>query len=339
MSPVLTVCCLLLGLSLHLSARTWTNAKGQSVEGDFVRMDGEDHVVLKINSKEHRMAVSTLSEADQEWLNEQSEGTTENKPKNESPGKVSLLGVTLKPGPNVIPFDTSNYPFEDKNKEHSAKSVIHLHLPKGFDPTKQYNLMVTLGTSSGKNSKQSNSMRHFGAPGVAKGWVVMTSDSVKGRPPNYGLQWRITMIDAALDVLNEEWPASVDWNIAAGGSSGGAKAAQGVLACMGSKSYGSRRIAGLFLTGCNEEVYSQMDRSDSPSRKSSGNVAVFFSQGKGDKVAPPSSAKNVLDRLKKEGIRTQNYVEFQGGHGVHAPHVAAAFKWLGEHCAKLDAEL
>lgn len=328
---------LLLGLSLHLSARTWTNQKGQSVEGDFLHMTDDEHVILKIRDKEHRMALTELSEEDQKWLEKHLEESTKEEPKKPK-GQVTLLGVPVKPGPNVVPFDTSSYPFEEKNKAHSAKSNIHLFLPEGFDPTKQYNIMVTLGTSSGKNSKQSNSMRHFGAPGASKGWVVMTSDSVKGRPPNYGLLWRITMIDAALDTLNAEWPASVNWNLAAGGSSGGAKAAQGVLACMGSKKYGNRPIAGLFLTGCNQEVYSTVDRSESPSRKSSGNVAVFFSQGKNDKIAPPSTTKQVLDILKKEGIRKQNYVEFQGGHGVHAPHVLAAFTWLGEHCAELDAE-
>lgn len=308
------------------------------MEGEFLRRDGDAHVVLEIRNKEHRMAIADLSEEDQQWIKEQVEEPAEGEPKKGPAGQVTLLGVPVKPGLNVVPFDTSSYPFDDKNKAHSAKSNIHIFLPEGFDPTKQYNIMVTLGTSSGKNSKQSNSIRHFGAPGAAKGWVVMTSDSVKGRPPNYGLMWRITMIDAALDVLNEEWPASVEWNLAAGGSSGGAKAAQGVLACMGSKEYGSRRIAGLFLTGCNEELYSKMDRSTSPSRKASGNVAVFFSQGKNDKVAPPSAAEQVLDGLKKEGIRKQNYVEFNGGHGVHAPHIAAAFTWLGEHCAELDAE-
>jgi len=330
-----TTTCVFLGLALSLSARTWTNKEGRSVEGDFLRMDGDTHVVLKIGTREHRMPLADLSEKDQEWIKEHqaSDGDAEEKG---SPGEASLLGVKIKTGLNEIPFDTSSYSFSKKNQDHSAKSKILLHVPEGFDPSKQYNLMVTLGTTSGANSKQANSLRHFAKPGVAKGWVVMTSDSVKGRPPEYGLRWRVTMIDAALDVLNEEWPASLEWNLAAGGSSGGAKAAQGVLACMGSKKYGERPIAGLFLTGCNEEVFSKAE--ESCSRKMASKVAVFFSQGKNDKVAPPWTAKKVLETLKKEGIREQNYVEFAGGHGVHAPHVAMAFRWLGEHCATLDAE-
>ncbi len=325
--------CLLAAVFLPpLSARTWTNRKGQSVEGDLVRMDGDAHVLVKIGIKEHRLAVSSLSEADQKWLKEHQQ---EEKQSGGS-GEATLLGVKIKKGRNEIPMDTSSYPFSDENREHSAKSTIFLYVPEGFDPTKKYNLMLTLGTTSGKGSKQGNSIRHFADPGIANGWVVMTSDNVNGRPPDYSLEWRVEMIDAALDVLNKEWPASLEWNICAGGSSGGAKAAQGVLAVMGSKQYGNRRIAGLFLTGCNQQVYTWGEGSSKPSRKTTRNVAVFFSQGKNDKTAPPDRAKLVLEELKDTGIRTQKYVEFDGGHGVHAPHIAEAFRWLGEHCAGLE---
>lgn len=34
----------------------------------------------------------------------------------------------------------------------------------------------------------------------------------------------------------------------------------------------------------------------------------------------------IMDTLKKEGIREQKYVEFDGGHGVHKPHITEVFK-------------
>lgn len=316
--------------TLMSQARTWTNTKGREIEGDFVRLDGATHVIVKIKEKEHRIALTDLSKKDQKWLEEQSH-------KKAAPAEVSLLGVPIKAGRNVIPLDTSGYPFEEKNKAHSAKSKIFLFVPEGFDPSRQHNIMVTLGTSSGKGSKQSNSLRHFTEAGLANGWIVMTSDSVKGRPPNYSLEWRITMIDAALDTLNAEWPASIDWHLAAGGSSGGAKAAQAVLSHMGSKKYGERKISGLFLTGCNYATYNIGDRSSQSSKKKSSNVALFYSQGVKDNLAPPSTTKRVLDAIKKEGVRTQKVIDHQGGHSVYKPHVAEAFKWLTTHCAELDS--
>ena len=125
------LCYLLLSLTLSLSAKTWTNNKGQSVEGEFIRMDGDDQVVLMIGTKEHSMPLSDLSEDDQKWISEHQKESSKKSP----PGKASLLGVALKPGANTIPLDTSSYPFSDKNKQHSAKSKILLHLPEGFDPT------------------------------------------------------------------------------------------------------------------------------------------------------------------------------------------------------------
>src|SRR5262245_47352323 len=46
--------------------RTWTNRDGKSVEGDFVRLDGET-VVLLVGGKEARVPLANLSDGDQAY--------------------------------------------------------------------------------------------------------------------------------------------------------------------------------------------------------------------------------------------------------------------------------
>jgi hypothetical protein len=46
--------------------RTWTSRNGRTVEGDFVRLDG-DHVVLAVSGKEVRVLLANLSDGDQAY--------------------------------------------------------------------------------------------------------------------------------------------------------------------------------------------------------------------------------------------------------------------------------
>ncbi len=57
------------------SGRMWTNLEGRSIEGEFVRLDG-DAVILKIYGKETRVLLSNLREADRAAAEDLAEGKT-----------------------------------------------------------------------------------------------------------------------------------------------------------------------------------------------------------------------------------------------------------------------
>jgi hypothetical protein len=63
-------CLSLLAVCLFIPApawgRTWTSRDGRTLEGDFVKLDGEQ-VVLSINSKEVRVSLANLSDGDQAY--------------------------------------------------------------------------------------------------------------------------------------------------------------------------------------------------------------------------------------------------------------------------------
>jgi len=363
-SKIIVTTLTLILLPATLSARTWTNDKGKSIQADFVRKAGEDHVVLKIKGKEHRIYIWSLSKEDRAWIeenkdagpttsadtsddSEKSDKSNETKtdtsppkktnPKPSGDGAISatLLGVELKVGRNEIPMDTSEYDFSKDNIEHSKESKIILYLPGGFNPEEQYKLMFTSASSSGK-AAQGGSIGPFGNVGIKNGWVVMTADSVKGRPPNFSMNYRLQMLDAAFDYMHAEWPASKTWKIAGAGHSGGAKCAQTLLMNLGSRTWGSHHVVGLLLSGCNECYLSVDRRSHSVGRSDKRKVAVYLSQGKKDTIAKPDSSKRVMETIKKEhGMRIQKYVIHDGGHSISREHVDEAFQWIGAHADAL----
>ena len=52
------------------SARTWTNLEGGKIEAEFVRMDGNDKVVVNKGGKEYTIPISNLVEENRAWLRE-----------------------------------------------------------------------------------------------------------------------------------------------------------------------------------------------------------------------------------------------------------------------------
>ena len=353
----------LLTCSTSVHARTWTSAKGKAIQGDFVRTVGDDYVILKIKKKERRIYVWYLSKEDRKWIEENKDssgkssttsdtsGDNEAKPadfpKKSNPQKTNkqaigggaisatLNGVELKVGRNEIPMDTSKQSFAKENIDHSQKSKIILYLPEGFDPANQYKLMFTSASSSG-SAAQGGSIGPFGKVGIKHGWVVMTADSILGRPPEVGMNYRLQMLDAAFDVMHAEWPASKTWKIAGAGSSGGAKAVQSLLMNLGSRTWGEHHIVGLFLSGCNQCCLDVKKRSHTTGRVQKRQVAVYLSQGKKDTIATPESSKRVMETIKKEhGMRNQKYVYHDGGHGMSSEHIDEAFQWIGVHADTL----
>jgi ankyrin repeat protein len=64
-SLALLVACL---LSSGASARTWTDSQGRKIEGDYVRMADDAHVIVRKDGKELTLEVAKLGDADRQWL-------------------------------------------------------------------------------------------------------------------------------------------------------------------------------------------------------------------------------------------------------------------------------
>jgi len=69
---------LVIALSLPAAARSWTNSEGTTIEADFVSADGQT-VRLRIRGKVTNYPLEKLSQADRDWIAEQSAGPEDEK--------------------------------------------------------------------------------------------------------------------------------------------------------------------------------------------------------------------------------------------------------------------
>ena len=92
------------------------------------------------------------------------------------------------------------------------------------------------------------------APGyrfaTADGWVVLATDANIHLAKDT-ISWRAALLSAGLDLLHHDWPASKAWPVVFAGLSGGAKCSEWMSAIFAPTH--SLRIAGIFLTGINDD--------------------------------------------------------------------------------------
>ncbi|MEN8695342.1 MAG: SHD1 domain-containing protein [Akkermansiaceae bacterium] len=82
-------------IQMCASARTWTDVKGRTIEGELVRVEAEI-AVIKVNGREFRIPFQKLSEKDQEFLR-----THEDQSLATVSEAGSLFGTELKAGETV----------------------------------------------------------------------------------------------------------------------------------------------------------------------------------------------------------------------------------------------
>src|SRR6267378_54566 len=141
-----------------------------------------------------------------------------------------------------------NYAAQGGNPRPTTGRAL-LMFPKGFDPARSWPiLIVTSTTDLGRTSPMDAPWYRDSA--MAEGWVVLATDATI-RPREDSLQWRLSILTAALEMIRSEWPQSAKWPVAFAGLSGGAKRS-GILAAMLAGNNGLR-VGGLFLAGINSD--------------------------------------------------------------------------------------
>jgi len=109
---------------LPLSARTWTNSDGKTIEADFVSAD-QTSVALIMNGKEIKYPLAKLSAADQDWIKAQN-------PAKKPPAEVKT-GLL-----KDIPISSSLYPeIDDHFKDSTRKASIKAFEGGAFDHDKK----------------------------------------------------------------------------------------------------------------------------------------------------------------------------------------------------------
>jgi len=246
-------------------------------------------------------------------------------PANAPPSAQPAAPSTISPTPGEV----SNFevPLSQQRQAEAARlhnpklrrAKVAIAVPTGFDSQKSWPLFIPINTESYSDI---DTMGQYTETALAAGWVTMAADPFNEEKGEHG-DWRSPVVEAALDYLATVWPASRDWPIASGGHSGGAKNGSFLAADLARD---HRRVIGIFMSGCNQDMASFAYRKSAPPNFL--NVAVYMSGGKNDTIATMAMQERVEKSLRHTGFRKVQRQTFEGGHDVNQSQFGDALKWF-----------
>ena len=316
-------------IQMCASARTWTDVKGRTIEGELVRVEAEI-AVIKVNGREFRIPFQKLSEKDQEFLR-----THEDQSLATVSEAGSLFGTELKAGETVEvtgPLNDKSLKALSGNKLKPTQMKIKLSLPPDFDSAKPQKVFWAVGGINNEAERIKGNIGTFrrGNLAASKGWLVIAADTEHGNPRESTVQVSEgdpAFHDQVFDELSAVWPEFNNWKHACGGHSSGAKGAFFRLAqLLNAKA----NAVGGFFSGCNQSM-ALMPCEETRLRKSAfKKVKGFQSTGDKDHLVPASSIKRVTDEMKDGGIRNSRSQTFPGGHVMSSEQFGEALDWFAE---------
>jgi hypothetical protein len=331
-------------LGSGVDARMWKSSAGRAFEADFVRMNGA-LVVFRTGTVESSYPFLLLSPADQQFIRDQLKA---------SPAQASPTQAAAAPPPSSAPLQFGGQPLK-QNEENlveltitdsairkiletsygkkSTKAKVLIAVPPNFAParTKYPILIVSATTDVGGSSV--GAARDYLKDVLGRGFVLIAADGEFGRPDGQGdsTTFRWTLVQAALQEMQKQWPDSKTWLVATAGVSGGGGYASHQAIMLVQKKY---PVIGMFLavSGWNPTSFPE-DLKRAPFN-AIHHVPVFMSAGESDTIATRSITEEARDAMQRAGFKKMRYEKFPGGHELHHPHLLAALDWFIELNAK-----
>jgi predicted esterase len=198
--------------------------------------------------------------------------------------------------------------------------------PGAFDPAQEHPILITQVTAD-RSRPNVAELARYAPTALEQGYVVITAQGMPWpeTPANDTLMHRYVTVRAALRWLAGEVPASEHWPIILAGFSGGAKISQ-VLAV--SLTLEQRRVAGVFLGGCNED-HSQLLLGEYPTVKGRfAQIAFFLSAGTDDRIATPEAVRSVAEHLRRSGVQHLELSVHPGDHRLDPQDLSRALRWF-----------
>lgn len=312
-----------LGLLATAPARTWTSSDGRTLEGDFVRVEGEV-AVLKVKGKMIRVPFSKLSEKDVAFLKEGAQKA--------KAGTNRLFGIELKPGM----VDTDEF-LDDSMKKliwtqdfTPSKVVVRLWIPEGFDPTKPQKVLWLVGSQDNDAERRRGNKNMFlrGQAPMEKGWIVITADTNQGNPRRSAT--KVSEADAefhyfVIDELVKAWPEFRNWKHACVGHSSGAQVTFFRLAQL---MRAQVNVVGGFFSCCSKGMVRLASQEAKVRSGDWRKIKAFQSTGDKDLLVKPSQIKSVSEDLKRGGVKKVVSKTFPGTHNFHEEYLMEALEWF-----------
>ncbi len=314
--------------SLH--AATWTDVQGRRWEGEFVRVQGTQAIFM-VGGKEYPFPMANLSPGSRAAI----VAATSPKPPVVQPAAVAgnagrIGSVALEAGKTVggeLPLDEKWQKALEKSAGREMTAIkFAVAVPEGFDGAKPQKVLFTCASSSGDGLSIPN-MNAFVKEANAKGWVVMTADSLFGKPEQDNILFRLHLLERLLVAVETGFPkAKTTWTVATGGFSGGS-------------GYASHQALALCDAGWNVSGMLLMNGGYHPlrwesvvkvSKAKAHKIPVFFSGGETDGTAKPDMVKRAASDTDRGGYKKIRTEWHGGGHSIHEAHVGMALGWFEE---------
>lgn len=240
---------------------------------------------------------------------------------------LSFAGVPFTPSSTVF----ANVPLSDLEKSYvkeggnavPSHTVAVLAVPGRFDPKKTWPVLVVFSSSDHEHQNRDDLRMIYRHTALAAGWVLIAGDGPQpARQDSSG--WRAGHTLAALDALHRSFPGSVKWPIACAGQSGGSKRASYLAPLLAARGY---RLAGIFLTGMNEERITEGYRRFQPGRDFL-RTPIFLSSGVRDMIATLEQQNAVENSMRRTGFKNIRHTTHPGGHEVRPTQVQEALRWF-----------
>jgi hypothetical protein len=240
---------------------------------------------------------------------------------------LSFAGVPFTPPATV----RAHVPLSDLEKSYvmeggnavPSHTVAVLAVPPAFDPKKTWPVLVVFSSSDFEHQNRHALMMLYRTPALAAGWVLIAGDGPQpARLDSSG--WRAGHTLAALDALHRSFPGSQKWPVACAGHSGGAKRASYLAPLLAARGY---RLAGIFLTGMNEERITQAYQRFQPGHDFL-RTPIFLSSGMRDMIATLEQHNAVEKSMRRAGFENIRRKSYPGGHEVHQSHFQEALRWF-----------
>jgi hypothetical protein len=242
---------------------------------------------------------------------------------------ATLSGKEARPGGTLdLQFPINNY-FQEYaaqggNPRPTTGRVL-LFFPSGFDPARSWPILIVTSTTDFGCTSIKDAPWYRDAA-MKEGWIVLATDATIS-PRADSLQWRVSILTAALQMIRNDWPQSAQWPVAFAGFSGGAKRS-GILAAMLADNRGFK-ICGMFLAGINSDRVTAA-RKDYHPPADFLNTPIWISSGTADQIAPTGAQEEVYYSLKRTGFQHVRLEKFFGGHALKSAEVQRALHWFRE---------
>lgn len=344
-NPSLLILFILVPLIHFANARQWTNKEGIKIEAEFIKLSG-DQIILLMKGKEYSLLLSSLSKEDQDFAKEEAQLRIERT----AAEAKKFMGQELKPGE----LNTFDWPISETNKKIAKKGykgwgnnfstnysgtwlteIAELHpidtikvligLPENFNPDKGCPIFVQWSTTDTKSHIRG--AKGYWASCQKKGWMLV---SIEGAPDPKST-WSNSVFYAGIkeffEQLHQKFPSSTEWPVATGGFSGGSKICQWMGGLM--HELEGVQIKGYWLGGCNESYHQYALQDLNISKKSFKNIKTYISSGDEDKLVSEDSRKRVEDAAKAAGLEILSET-YQGGHRINKEQFEKALDWFLE---------